>query len=250
MAPTTRSMAKINSQLNIMNHGSTEEMVKTGRVFYKMVQLDKQPNRHYTVRSNMRPAIAWLYIPETVGTNLGRKLDKNGNPDFAKHRAEKAYVIQLTDLAGNKLSREKIGYSCFGGPFNSIIYIPGTWVYPDEYERDIWQVCAKGIHFYKTIEACLAFLADPDHLYYGTHYYKPFLPDGTYNRYSDDGQISSQSITYKNGILVRVDDRNDTPSWFNHDMKNTRNYYERVLNNDRCDEVERRAFEKYLVETQ
>ena len=248
MTPTTRSMTKINRELNIIHNSNQEEIRNNGRVFYKLVLLNKPVNSYFTSICHKIPAIAWLYIPESVHTNQNRKLKKDGNADFAKYRAQKAYVIQLTTLAGNVLSKNQCGYSCLGIPF--IKYIPGEWVIPTTYEFDIRLVLASGIHYFKTVEACIAFLANPEHLNYGRrHYYKPFLPDGTYNRYDNDGVMSSQKITYKAGIIVKIDyEKDDIPLWFYSDM-NISNYYNQALENNRCDEVERTAFEKYLAET-
>lgn len=173
---------------------------------YKLVNLNNSCD------NNIVAAIAVLLIPEETESTVEREID--GNRDYAKYRAKCAYVEDITDLSGNTLPDVRIAYSIYkpyGLADHALVYRKGQFVYPEHYTNDINIVCGGGIHFYLTLEAVTSYYINGSNsnlkkinILPGKSLpfsmYKPFIGDGYYDIYDDNGHWKS-SVQYINGIL-------------------------------------------------
>lgn len=173
---------------------------------YKLVNLTNSGNK------NIDPAIAVLIIPEEIESTIERQI--SGNPDYAKYRAECAYVEEFTDLTGKPLFNVRIAYSIhkpYGLANHVLVYKKGQFVYPEYYTKNINIICGGGIHFYLTQAAVLSYYINGSNsnlkniqilpeLYLPFSLYKPIILDGNYKIYNNNGQCKC-SVEYIDGIL-------------------------------------------------
>ena len=156
--------------------------------------------------------IAELKILVGSQTNEERKvIDRK----YAKYRCDKAKVIKFYDINLNPIQKDKeVGESCCIK--NCLVYIqPSKYVQGhivdcSGYNENIDQVCAEGIHYFKSLEACQSYLLEIgtdtsklkliiDMAFY-LQIFNPFKRDGRYVCYKEDGKPRGE-FYFINGIL-------------------------------------------------
>lgn len=122
--------------------------------------------------------------------NLSRRVeDKN----YAKYRCDQAYV----DKIYNKFTKHEI--DCIQSDFdNNFIYKKGQYVFVNNYDHDINNICTNGIHFYLSEEAAF-FHNIKDYIYINEY-------TGIYKEWDNDGQTKiwlqyDSDMDDDNGIL-------------------------------------------------
>lgn len=131
-----------------------------------------------------------LEIPDDAVTNMGRK--DIVNKQTAKHRTNKAIVRQITDALGNKY---EVAYSINN---KKLTYKLGEVIEEPEFNMDMEEVCASGIHFFLEKECAEL-------------YYTYSLKDDIWKSWYDNGQLYRETrynneedklkVWYKNGNL-------------------------------------------------
>jgi antitoxin component YwqK of YwqJK toxin-antitoxin module len=116
----------------------------------------------------------WLVILEILDSTITNE-DRNNIVDkrFAKFRANKLKVIKIINTNKPNLVTKKIR-NVFGNKY--LVYEVGKIVEIDNYEKNKNQVCASGIHYFKTI--------DPAY-YYDSRIFK----NGEFYIWDDNGAI-------------------------------------------------------------
>ena len=113
------------------------------------------------VNANDMTAGYWSVCPEEGSFTAFKKLkdDKIAKlliPEYAKRssattrkcRCSEAVVVEITDEKGDKVG---VGYSKYGGQNGEkTVYTVGQTVYPDGFDKDRWNECSNGIHFFMT----------------------------------------------------------------------------------------------------
>lgn len=87
-------------------------------------------------KCNDEQVVVKLLIPEDA-----RRSSATGR----KCRCDKAVVLEIQDMDGNKLPDDAITYSLYDSAFE---YKAGVTVIPDGFDTDRYMECASGIHFF------------------------------------------------------------------------------------------------------
>jgi Family of unknown function (DUF5758)/MORN repeat variant len=110
------------------------------------------------------------------------------DPLHAKFRTNKAIVIDIENFkTGHQMKEDVSNHDC------GFVYRVGEDVEVKNYDRDINEVCAPGIHYFKTKET-----AESWYLQYGDT--KGIRLDDLYREWYDNGRLKKE-INYKNGKL-------------------------------------------------
>ena len=108
------------------------------------------------------------------------------NPDYAKFRTNKAQVISMIDpFTKEEITEDRSIYD------PKFIYKIGKIVKVTTFDNDINEVCAPGIHYFKTYETAVSWYFRGKNI---------IPPDGTWRWWYGNGQLKSEG-TYKNGKL-------------------------------------------------
>ena len=132
---------------------ATKTVLKAARTMYKKAWAKRvdADEEHAMTRDRNRPLIVVLRIPAgaTVirGNDEASWVSATGNY-HNKHRTNKAKVVKLLDLKGNKVE-DKVAVSDAKWDF---YYTVGETVKPDRFDPDKTVVCGDGIHVFKTFQ--------------------------------------------------------------------------------------------------
>jgi hypothetical protein len=189
---------------------------------------------------NFQPAVAVLIIPANTRSTLSRKISPDCNYGYIKHRAECAFVENITDLDGNTLDNVKTAYSIYkpyGLIENTLLYKKGQFVFPDYYNENIDSICGGGIHFFQTINAVRSYYI------YGSNnnqqhikiyprvspikysFYKPYISNGDYDIYTSNG-LWKEQIQYTNRVLTEYNFKHENKFYttkFNYSINSITN---------------------------
>jgi hypothetical protein len=130
--------------------------------------------------------IVTLEIPEDAITNMNRK--DIVNRETATYRTNKANVLKIEDTEGNEYTHAKsFGYN------KSLDYIVHETILVEDYDMDLEDVCAPGIHY---------FLSRRRAELYGSYSLKQFIDNSSFlfQKWHDNGQ-KLMECTYENGKL-------------------------------------------------
>ncbi len=126
-----------------------------------------------------RNSIVTLELLNDTKTNEKRNVI---NDKYAKFRCDKVNVINIIEVkTGNKMEKDVSIRD------NKFIYSLGEVVEADYFSKNLDDVCAGGIHYFKTKEAALSW-------FYRQNYN---FPDGKWIEWHENGQKCSEG-TYKN----------------------------------------------------
>jgi hypothetical protein len=119
---------------------------------FRSKKLDTEPFEECRVKfKRCDDCIIVLYIPSDVKTNQRRSID--GDWNFAKYRAEKAWCICILQTLTAKLLQK---YQHYFRSYNKwddeycvpITYIINTFVVPDGFDTHVETICGQGIHYF------------------------------------------------------------------------------------------------------
>jgi len=158
---------------------------RSKRLQDKVEKQNQKSERNYVYKA-CRHSIVTLELLSDSKTTEARKDVSDSN--FAKFRTNKVRVISLIDpITGTKLTEDTSIYDhMFKYKVNEIIT-------EQNFDLNINSVCSRGIHYFKTRDAALAW-------YYDQIPYSR-KKDGIYYCYYDNGQVSSCE-KYKNDMRV------------------------------------------------
>ena len=156
--------------------------------------------------------IAELEIPAGSQTNEMRQIVDSR---YAKFRCDTAKVVRFYDMNLNPLqSDNEVGESCFIQNCQFFTqpsqYVQEHIVDCSGYNKNIDQVCAEGIHYFKSLEGCQSYLLETrtdtpriklttDMAFY-LQIFNPFKRDGRYVFYKEDGKPRGE-FYFINGVL-------------------------------------------------
>ena len=123
--------------------------------------------------------IVTLEIPEDAITNINR--NNVAVKEYAKHRCNKAKVLKIEDEDGKEYSSAR-SYCYFK---KSLEYILNDTIVVDDYDMDLDEVCASGIHFFLTRRRAELFGVGS-------------IQNGLYTSWYDNGN-KNEEYTYVNG---------------------------------------------------
>ena len=127
----------------------------------------------------------WIVVLEPLKdtiTNMNRRSVVDDR--YAKFRGNKFKVVKIEHKLDPTKTVDEIENSIYG---KKIVYKVGEIVEVEDYDQDIENICASGIHFYKTKE--------------GAYWGEPIrIENGTFEVYHGNGQIGVK-CTYGNGTI-------------------------------------------------
>jgi len=102
---------------------------------------------------------AWKKVKSSDGIDLLARLlipadAKRSNSTGRKCRAERAVVLSMETLAGEKLPDDTVAWSSWDRTFP---YTVGATLIPDSWDENRWEECSHGIHFFITREEAANF---------------------------------------------------------------------------------------------
>jgi len=115
---------------------------------FESTKVDTYPFDEFRVKfKRCGDCILALYIPNSFKTNESRSID--GDWNFAKFRAEKAWCICILDTIDGTLLM-KYDHVYYGAVQShvAITYISNAFVVPDGFDMDLETVCGQGIHYF------------------------------------------------------------------------------------------------------
>jgi hypothetical protein len=146
--------------------------------------------------------IVEMIIPNGTATNEDRTGIVDSN--YAKFRAEKAYIVSITNPFTKEKHSSTMSKFVYGGSvFEPIVYTVGQYVTPDKFDTTTDDVCSSGIHYFRSYDAAFSY-----HNQEVNMYSKHCVPDivkykytGDIIEYSDNGFKMYQN-KYENGERV------------------------------------------------
>ena len=145
--------------------------------------------------------IVILEIPSDAQTNLERK--NVANSKYAKYRCSKALVVDIE----HKETKQKVDY-VVSSYINSFVYTLNEIIEDIYFDDNLEEVCAEGIHFFKTKKQALIYNTRPENGKYKQWHdngqlweecvYKDGKIEGKYKQWHDNGQLSVERV-YKDG---------------------------------------------------
>jgi len=151
-------------------------------------------------QNDYKRVLVTLEIPNDARTNIDR--DYIVNKEYASYRCDRAKVIDIEDISGNKYTMAKTAFY----KNKSLTYKLGETIIEANYDNNINEIYTGGIHF---------FLDKEQALLYGL--YK--LDNGDFKEWYPNGQIRTQQ-TYKDGVL-----NGPCNYWFDNGLAELTSYY-------------------------
>lgn len=137
----------------------------------------------------------WIVVLQKLIDTITNESREVADTNHAKFRANKLLVVDII----NKFEESKKINNVCNTVYtkNSIIYGIGNIVSIDDFENDISIVCAKGIHYFKTIETAFYYEYNGYiEKYYSWH--DNGNKSGEYN-YSNEYEYCKKTLWYENG---------------------------------------------------
>jgi antitoxin component YwqK of YwqJK toxin-antitoxin module len=157
-------------------------------------------------------SVDWIVVlqklPDTK-TNESRSDIKD--PNYAKFRADKLHVVDIVHKITNQITNEIANTA---HKEKTIIYKKGEIIEVDDFNKDLDEVCAPGIHYVKSVEAAF-YYEIPDNynglckswynngLLYDKGIFKNGMENGLWKTWHKNGQLKIKCI-YKNGKVDGV----------------------------------------------
>lgn len=87
--------------------------------------------------------IGWKKVNKCIVKLLIPEDAKRSSATKSKCRCDKAKVLEITDLTKNEHLDEVINEK-----YSKCVYRVGKMVYPDRFDKNRWEECSHGIHFF------------------------------------------------------------------------------------------------------